>query len=405
MEALERIYLFSDTSRGDYDAAAANFQAAVGLRGAEDLDCGYGLIWLNRVANRVHIETLRHSYQFRERPEDFENSPAYFCMLVMATVLRKEFGVRYNPDRIRDPKFQDPNCFDPDFSDSRDLFIHGMIGGPGGTCASMPVLFVAVGRRLGYPLKLVKAKGHLFVRWDDPNGEKWSPGARFNIEATSEGLWCPPDEHYMKWPVPITEQELARGIYLRSLEPKEEVAMFRATRAICLWENGCYADALRECAIAIALAPQDQEYVWQIMDLYKKYRAIMATKSPEEIAELALYYDEEIELQKNIVRGHHERLRRGQPGYNLAEFGIYPKPLTYEDHKLLLAPERLVPNQSLPKTGRATVTSDVGVHHPPAVQEALAHLERVKQQNELNRQNQERLWRGPPGFNPKNRGF
>ena len=29
-----------------------------------------------------------------------------------------------------------------------------------GTCSSLPVLQVAVGRRLGYPLKLVTTKGH-----------------------------------------------------------------------------------------------------------------------------------------------------------------------------------------------------------------------------------------------------
>jgi hypothetical protein len=43
------------------------------------------------------------------------------------------------------------------------------------------VLYVAIGRRLGYPLKLVECKGHLFVRWEDAK-------ERFNIEGTSRGL-------------------------------------------------------------------------------------------------------------------------------------------------------------------------------------------------------------------------
>jgi hypothetical protein len=116
----------------NYDIAAANLAAAVGLLGAEPLNIDKALGWLDGAANQVHKETLRHAYQFHERPQDFENSPAYFCMLALVTVLRLQLGVRYNPARIRDPKFQDPHCFDPDFSDSRDLFIHGMIGGPGG---------------------------------------------------------------------------------------------------------------------------------------------------------------------------------------------------------------------------------------------------------------------------------
>ena len=102
-------------------------------------------------------------------------------------------------------KFQDPNCFDPDFSDSRDLFIHGLVYGPGGTCIRCPSLYAAVGRRLGYPLKLVESKGHLFVRWDDPNGE------RLNIEATGQGLSCPADEHYRTWPVAIATTKWRRA--------------------------------------------------------------------------------------------------------------------------------------------------------------------------------------------------
>jgi hypothetical protein len=407
MEALERLYLMADTSRGNYDVAAANLMAAVGLRGAEDLDVGNALTWLDRAAHRIDIETLRHSYRFRDRPEEFENSAAYFCMLVMVTVLRKEFGVRYNPARIRDPKFQDPFCLDPDCSDSRDLFIHGMIGGPGGTCASMPVLYTAIGRRLGYPLKLVRAKEHLFVRWDDPKGEVWTPGARFNIEATSEGLRCPPDEHYARWPVPVEEKELALGLYLCPLAPKEEVAMFRSTRAICLWENGRYADALRECHLAFALASQDQRYAWQIMDLYKKYRGIMVTKTPEEIAELALTYEEEVELQKKIVRGHHERLRRGQPGYNLAEFGIYPKVLPQEDHRFLNDPQPIaacrIPATPEPQAQKA-MTGDVGMRQVPPVQLIAETRERLKRQNEFIRENQARLLRGLPGLNPQDYG-
>jgi len=334
MECLERLYSRPGGSSDEYDMAAANLLAAAGLPGAADLDIDRSLTWIDDAARRCHVETLRHSYQFRDRPEEFGNSPAYFCMLVMVTVLRQQFGVCYNPARIRDPKFQDPYCIDPDFSDSRDLFIHGMLGGRGGTCASMPVLYAGVGRRLGYPLKLVFAKEHLFVRWDDAAGKMWSPGARFNIEATSDGLHCPPDEHYRRWPIPIDEKELAKGIYLQSLEPNEEVAFFRSTRAICLWENARYADALRECQFAILLAPASPAYVWQIMDLYKKYRAIKATKTPADAAAISMPLDEELALQQNIFLGHQERLRRGQPGYNLAEFGIVVRSLPYNSHSV-----------------------------------------------------------------------
>ena len=146
------------------DVAVLNLRCASGLPGAENLNIDNCLAKIDEMARRVRLETERHYYRFLDDPADYQNSQGYFCILMLITVLQQDCGVRYNPARVRDPKFQDPDCFDPDFSDSRDLFIHGILDGPGGTCASMPVLTVAVGRRLGYPVKLVQAPGHLFAR-------------------------------------------------------------------------------------------------------------------------------------------------------------------------------------------------------------------------------------------------
>src|SRR6516225_11983135 len=155
----------------EYDIAVLNIRCAQGLPGSENIDERRLIGWLDRAARKVKSETRRHWYRFNDSPNTYKNSPGYFCCYFLLQVLQEDFGVRYNPARVCDTQFQDPKCFDPDFRDSRDLFIHGMIDGPGGTCASMPVIYVAVGRRLGYPLKLVETRGHLFVRWDDPEGK------------------------------------------------------------------------------------------------------------------------------------------------------------------------------------------------------------------------------------------
>ncbi len=153
---------------GKLDVAALNLMCAGGLHGAENLEIGRMFDWLDEAARTVDYHTRRHWYRFTESPSAYNSSPGYFCCYFLLQVLQEDFGVKYNPARVRDPTFQDPKCLEPDFSDSRDLFIHGIIDGPGGTCVSMPVIYVAVGRRLGYPLKLVESRGHLFFRWDDP---------------------------------------------------------------------------------------------------------------------------------------------------------------------------------------------------------------------------------------------
>lgn len=142
-----------------------------------------------------------------------------------------------------------------DFTNSKDLFIHGMIDDTnGGTCVSMPALYVAIGRRLGYPLKLVLTKGHIFVRWDD--GKQ-----RFNIETTSNGgADSYPDEHYKTWPMKWTPQEVKGNRYLKSLSPSQELACFLASRGHCLLDNGRVREARDAYAAAHRVAPKDPAY-------------------------------------------------------------------------------------------------------------------------------------------------
>lgn len=143
---------------------------------------------------------------------------------------------------------------DPDAppTDSRDDFIHGIIEGRGGTCASLPVLYVALGRRLGYPLKLVAAARHLFARWDDPGGE------RFNIEISNPGgLDTHSDDHYLDWPVPIRGTEWQEVFHFRSLTPREELACAWAKRGFCLRANGLPREAVKAFGVAWSLTPDN----------------------------------------------------------------------------------------------------------------------------------------------------
>ena len=68
------------------------------------------------------------------------------------------------------------------------------------------------------------------MRWEDAK-------ERFNIEATNRGLNCYPDREYMEWPWPISEEELATGMYMKPLSPKRELAAFLELRSLCLKQN------------------------------------------------------------------------------------------------------------------------------------------------------------------------
>ena len=224
-----------------------NLRCSAGLRGTESLDSASANATLARWAKRVGDETLEYLPRFRRNPAEFNHSEAYFRVLTLVTVLQEDCGVRYNAERIQSP----------DFSDSRDLFLHGLLtGNHQGTCVSMPVLYVAVGRQLGYPMKLVTAKAHLFARWESPDGSE-----RFNIEATGKGLNCFPDEYYHTWPVALAPEELASGQYLKSLTPDEELAVFLSVRGHCLEAAGRLPEAQLAYAQAHQLAPKAPQYL------------------------------------------------------------------------------------------------------------------------------------------------
>ena len=208
--------------------------AARGLPETDKLDSFALLERLDEWARQVRIEICRHLYRFdttSQRPASefcYSNSLGRFFCWYMLQVLQEDCGVCYHPDR----KFQ------PDFSQPEDLFIHGIVAenGRGGTCASIPIVYVAVGRRLGLPVYLVETRGHLFFRWDDPKGtllqwqnpdlNLWIAPDRFNVEGSGEGIAYYPDSHYIQWPELWQEHDFTHGRYLRSMTVEEDLAAF-----------------------------------------------------------------------------------------------------------------------------------------------------------------------------------
>ena len=247
------------------DVAVANLLCGAGLPGAEGWDVQSSIATLDAWAAHVKRETDRHMYKFRQSPQEYENSEGYFRVLLMICTLQEDFGVCYNRDpKMRagpTPQNEEDLSF---FADARDVFIHGLLGtGHEWTCSSMPVLYIAVGRRLGYPLKLVQAKGHLFARWDD--GKE-----RFNIEGTSRGMNTFPDQHYMEWPRPITEKDMKLHRYLASLSPAEEVATFLSQRGFCLLAHNRAPEAMAAFAAAYAMDSDFYGYVHLVNKMAEK---------------------------------------------------------------------------------------------------------------------------------------
>jgi len=245
VDSLDALLAMPPERLRDVNIAEMNLLCATGLRGAENLDIDACLAKVDEWTAKVKAETERHLYRVTDPryAEHYHHSEKYLRAEFLLQVLQEDCGVRYNMERVKSISF----------GQSKDLFIHGLVADPnGGTCASMPVLYVAVGRRLGYPLSLVKTKAHFFVRWKDETD-------RFNIEGTN-GFSSMPDDYYKTWPMASTDKEVKANRYLVSLTPADELAEFMAARGHCLVENRRAKEGYAAYSVAIRLAPNDPAY-------------------------------------------------------------------------------------------------------------------------------------------------
>jgi hypothetical protein len=222
----EKLVWMPEEELGQLDIAETHLACAAGLPGAEAIDYRRCITRINELTESVRSFT---DHCLRNRGVEPGETEAQTRMRILATCLWQGEGIRYNPAKIAsNATFE-----------LADKYLHGALFGEGGTCATLPVLYTAIGRRLGYPLKLARGWSpkaeHLFCRWDAEGGE------RFNVEVNNTGVCFPDDEHYREHGLDPYREKVGR--YLQSLTPKEELAGFLRERAF-LWRD---AGNLRWC--------------------------------------------------------------------------------------------------------------------------------------------------------------
>lgn len=266
-----------DDELAKFDIGAVNLAFTAGLPGAEQIDVEKCLRTLDSYADCVRRWTVA-AYEefFLPNPGQFDHSEPTFRAMALVTALQKHCRVRYNPAKI-DPQVP---------LDIHDRFIHGIIQGGGGTCASLPILYAAIGRRLGYPLKLVLAKRHVFVRWEGD-----TPTERINIEGSGEGMSVFPDEHYRTWPHRMTPEDERRFGYLLSLSPREEMALFAISRAYCWLEAGHYLNTVSGFIIADALCKGSRGYLDLAQMAADAWEERLFARMPMSFPQIEVLYD------------------------------------------------------------------------------------------------------------------
>jgi len=252
------------------DVATINLVCAVGLPGTEALDIKHCLATLARWTARIALLTATRRHVFEHRRGEFENSEPLWRVCCIARFLEHECGIHYCPEEKQ-------NSAPADWRKSNRHLIHGLLGRERhGTCASLPVLLVAIARRLGYPMKLVHSPGHVFTRWDGSNHPNPAWRERRNFEF-SNGLDSHPDEHYRHSPVEWTPElhaiERARSVplFLRSLTAAEEAASFLVQRGHALEAYELFPDAWAAYRAAWELAPHNDAYRFHAKQCHQRH--------------------------------------------------------------------------------------------------------------------------------------
>ncbi len=197
------------------------------------------LALLDRIAAAVKQQTVRSWRLFKLKPQTFNHSENVYRVLTMEHVFRTQFGIKYDPV-VRDLTANNKPWMS---DDSSELFIHGLLSSKRtGTCSSLPTFAIAVGRRLGYPLKLILVPNHTLYRWDD--GKEI-----FNLQPHEAGGDVKPDEFFHTWPRKWTENDFAMNertkVWLHSYTPKREVSKFLCNRALMLRDFKRWKEAMQ----------------------------------------------------------------------------------------------------------------------------------------------------------------
>jgi hypothetical protein len=220
------------------DIAAVNLACAEGISSSQPIDIPKYLAVLDAMAAAVPVRIEKTLRLFKLKPAEFGHSMNVFRIMTMEHVMRIGFGVKYD-GKVKEMTAKEKSWVS---DDSSEIFIHGILSEKRtGTCSSLPVCAIAVGRRCGYPLYLVRVPHHCLYRWHDEREQ-------FNYQHNDGGGRLLPDAHYHAWPHQWEDIHFAMNaqikVWLHSLTAKQEVSKFLCHRAILLRDETHYDEAL-----------------------------------------------------------------------------------------------------------------------------------------------------------------
>ncbi len=118
-------------------------------------------------------------------------------------------------------------------------FLPSVLDSREGVCLGVSILYLSIAQRLGLSLEIVTPPGHIYLRYQSPDGE-------INIETTARGINMP--------------SEIYHGINTRALQQrnvKEVIGLAFVNQASVAWEQGKHEETIRLYEKALPYLPKD----------------------------------------------------------------------------------------------------------------------------------------------------
>ena len=267
--SVAQLMALSDAGLEQVDIVEMSVAVAREIPSCENLDYQHYKQVVDGWANDVRRWMTTTEINFQKSPQEWRNDINFFRLGLLATYLTRERGIRYHEKYSQDQKagknskYEEPGA----------VLVHGLIDTLRGTCATMPVLHVAIGRRLGWPVSLASAGPHYVCRYDDGK-------VHYNIEATytGPGFVSDSDQDYIKNDG-LPQKAVTTGSDFRSLTAREMLGVFVGMRARYYWDTKKYAAADRDYALARVLYPSHRycfresvrAFVWRGEQLFEPH--------------------------------------------------------------------------------------------------------------------------------------
>jgi len=233
------------------DPLVLNFAVARQIPGLDKLDVAKYATQVDELAHRIDVANRVAEPQARDDPLYKLDRDLWWAGGMCVALAGPSFGITYTESRL-DPAHPE------------QAFLYGLLDSKVGTCASMPVLYIAIGHRLGWPIKGVVSKDHMWARWDDGKPKELG-GKRFNLEATSStsdgvmgSFLSTPDEEYAK-ELGTSPLAISSGSDFTSLTPRQLLGVFLQSRAGYWAAKNDWQKAEQDLLAARTCFPQNRE--------------------------------------------------------------------------------------------------------------------------------------------------